>query len=75
MNIKVNFIRKLSKAKTVNEIIFVKGKKIKNSLLNPILKSVLDNELFLDQSFVQREFKNKNQNARPDYRSIFSDCN
>ena len=43
MNIKVNFTSKLSKAKTVNEIVFVKGKKIKNSILNPILKSILDN--------------------------------
>ena len=60
MNIKVNFTSKLSKAKTTNEIIFVKGKKIKNSFLNPILKSILDNELFLDQLFVQREYKNTN---------------
>jgi len=60
MNIKVNFTSQLSKAKTKNEIIFVKGKKIKNSFLNPILKSILDNELFLDQLFIQREYKNKN---------------
>jgi len=60
MNIKVNFTSQLSKAKTKNEIIFVKGKKIKNSFLNPILKSILDNELFLDQLFVQREYKNTN---------------
>ena len=30
MNIKVNFISKLSKAKTSNEVVFVQGKKIKN---------------------------------------------
>jgi len=60
MNIKVNFIRKLSKAKTTNEIVFVKEKKIKNSVLNPILKTVLDNELFQDQLFTQKEYKNKN---------------
>ena len=60
MNIKVNFTSQLSKAKTKNEIIFVKDKKIKNSFLNPILKSILDNELFLDQLFVQREYKNTN---------------
>ena len=60
MNIKVNFISKLSKAntKTVNEIVFVKGKKIKNNVLNPILKSVLDNQLFQDQLFSQKGFKN-----------------
>ena len=67
MNIKVNFTSKLSKAKTTNEIIFVKGKKIKNSILNPILKSILDNELFLDQLFIQREYKNTNY--------IFVNCN
>ena len=60
MKLKVNFISKLSKAKTVNEIVFVKGKKIKNNVLNPILKSVLDNQLFQDQLFIQREYKNKN---------------
>jgi len=60
MNIKVNFTSQLSKAKTKNEIIFVKGKKVKNSFLNPIQKSILDNELFLDQLFVQREYKNTN---------------
>ena len=60
MNIKVNFTRKLSKAKMVNGVVFVKEKKIKNSFLNPILKSVLDNELFKDQLFIQREYKNMN---------------
>ena len=60
MNIKVNFIRKLPKAKTVNEIVFVKEKKIKNSVINPIIKSVLDNELFKDDLFVQKEFNNSN---------------
>jgi leucyl aminopeptidase len=60
MNIKVNFTSKLSKAKTVNEVVFIKGKKIKNSIINPILKSILDNELFLDQSFIQKEYKNIN---------------
>ena len=60
MNIKVNFTSKLSKAKTVNEIVFVKGKKIKNSVLSSILKSVLDNQLFQDQLFIQREYKNTN---------------
>ena len=60
MNIKVNFTSKLSKAKTVNEIVFVKGKKIKNSVLSSILKSVLDNQLFQDQLLIQREYKNTN---------------
>ena len=60
MNIKVNFIRKLSKARMINGIVFVKEKKIKNGILNLILKSVLDNELFKDQLFIQREYKNTN---------------
>ena len=60
MNIKVNFTRKLIKAKNSNEIAFVKGKKIKNGALKPFLNSVLDNELFKDQLFIQKEFKNKN---------------
>ena len=60
MNIKVNFTRKLSKAKMANGIVFVKEKKIKNIFLNSILKSVLDNELFKDQLFIQREYKNIN---------------
>ena len=58
MNIKVNFTSKLSKAKTVNEIVFVKNKKINNKNLNSILKSVLDNELFQERLFAQREYKN-----------------
>ena len=52
MNIKVNFTRKLSKARMINGIVFVKEKKIKNGILNLILKSVLDNELFNDQLFM-----------------------
>ena len=60
MNIKVNFISKLSKAKAVNEMVFVKDKKVKNNILNPILKSILNNKLFQDQLFLQKEYKNKN---------------
>ena len=60
MNLKVNFTSKISKAKAVNELVFVKGKKIKNSILNSILKSILENRLFQDQIFAQKEFKNLN---------------
>ena len=60
MSIKVNFTTKLSKAKITNEIVFVKGKKINNNILNPILKSVLDNQLFQDQLIIQKEYKNNN---------------
>ena len=78
MNIKVNFTRKLSKAKMVNGVVFVKEKKIKNNILNSILKSVLDNELFKDQLFIQREYKNinyifincKNLKISSDYENI-----
>ena len=60
MNIKVNFVGKLTKAKAVNEIIFVKNKKIKKIILNQILNSILENKLFQDQLFAQKEYKNKN---------------
>jgi len=60
MKLKVNFISKLAKAKTVNEIVFVKNKKINNKNLNSILKLILDNELFQEKLFVQREYKNSN---------------
>ena len=46
MKLKVKFTGKLTKAKTVNELVFVKGKKIKNVNANQSLKSVLDNKLF-----------------------------
>ncbi len=59
MNIKVNFTSKLSKAKTSKEIVFVQGKKIKNNILNPILKSILDNQLFQDQLISEKEYNNK----------------
>ncbi len=60
MKLKVNFISKLTKAKTVNEIVFIKGKKNKNTKLSPILKSILDNQLFQDQLFIQKEYKGAN---------------
>ena len=60
MKLKVNFISKLTKAKTANEIVFIKGKKNKNTKLSPILKSVLDNQLFQDQLFLQKEYKGAN---------------
>ena len=51
MNIKVNFISKLAKTNTSNNIVFVKDNKIKNKFLNTIIKSVLDNQLFKDDKF------------------------
>ena len=60
MNIKVNFVGKLPKAMSVNEIIFVKDKKIKKVILNSILSSILENKLFHDQLFLQKEYKNVN---------------
>ena len=44
MNIKVNFISKLSKTNTSNNIVFVKDNKIKNKVLNTIIKSILENQ-------------------------------
>ena len=60
MNLKVNFITKLSKAMILNSIIFVKDKKVKNNVLNSILKSILKNQLFLEDLFVQKEHNNIN---------------
>ena len=60
MNIKVNFISKLTKTNSVNNIVFVKDNKFKNKILNPIIKSVINNELFKDDLFVQKEFNNSN---------------
>jgi len=80
MNIKVNFTSKLTKAKTVNGIVFVKDNKIKNNILNPILKSVLNNQLFKDELFIQKEHMNTNYifvnckklSKTPDYENIGS---
>jgi leucyl aminopeptidase len=60
MNIKVNFISKLTKTNSVNNIVFVKDNKFKNKILNPIIKSVTNNELFKYDLFVQKEFNNSN---------------
>ena len=60
MNIKVNFISKLAKTNTSNNIVFVKDNKIKNKFLNTIIKPVLNNQLFKDDKFAQKEFKNTN---------------
>ncbi len=57
MNIKVNFIGKLSKVKTIKEIVFIKGNKIKKNILNPIIKPVLNNKLFQDLLFFEKEYK------------------
>ena len=60
MNIKVNFISNLTKTNSANNIVFVKDNKFKNKILNPIIKSVINNELFKDDLFVQKEFNNSN---------------
>ena len=80
MNIKVNFISKLTKTNSVNNIVFVKDNKFKNKILNPIIKSVTNNELFKDDLFVQKEFNNsnyifvncKNMSTSSDYENIGS---
>ena len=60
MNIKVKFISKLTKTNISNNIVFVKDNKIKNKVLNSNIKSILDNQLFKDDLFAQKEFKNTN---------------
>ena len=51
MNLKVNFTSKLTKSNTANSIVFVKDNKIKNKFLNPITKSILNNQKVLNQYF------------------------
>ena len=60
MNIKVNFTSKSTEANAANCIVFVKDNKIKNKILTPIIKSVIDNQLFIDDLFTQKEFKKIN---------------
>ena len=60
MKLKVNFVTKLSKAKTENEIIFVKNQNLKNKNLKPILKFVLESKLFQEELFIQKEYNKRN---------------
>ena len=60
MKLKVNFVTKLSKAKTENEIIFVKNQNLKNKNLKPILKFVLESKLFQQELFIQKEYNKRN---------------
>ena len=46
MKLKVNFVSKISKTNTINELVFVKNKNIRQNNLKSILKVVLENELF-----------------------------
>ena len=52
MKLKVNFTSKLTKAKSVNEIIFVKNKNLKSNKLNYLLKGFLNNQLFQEQLLI-----------------------
>jgi len=60
MKLKINFTSKLTKTKSVNEIIFVRNKNLKNNNLNFILKTVIESQLFEEQLLIQKEHKNKN---------------
>ena len=52
MKLKVNFVRKISKAAMINEIVFIKSKSNKN---------IVDNELFKEQLIIQKEQNSKNK--------------
>ena len=54
MKLKVNFVRKISKAATINEIVFIKSK---------TNKSIVDNELFKEQLIFQKEPQTSLQNV------------
>ena len=66
MKLKINFVSKISKLAKANELVFVKNKNIKNKGLKPILKLILNNQLFKEQLFLQKEYKDR------DY--IFINC-
>ena len=67
MKLKVNFVSKISKTNTINELVFVKNKNIRQNNLKSILKVVLENELFIEKKFMQKEYNSKNY--------IFINCN
>tara|TARA_Y100001960_G_scaffold128746_1_gene137097 strand:- start:1870 stop:3303 length:1434 start_codon:yes stop_codon:yes gene_type:complete len=67
MKLKVNFVSKISKTNTINELVFVKNKNIRQNNLKSILKVVLENELFNEKKFMQKEYNSKNY--------IFINCN
>jgi len=50
MKLKVNFVRKISKSATINEIVFIKSK---------TNKSIVDNDLFKEQLIFQKEQNGK----------------
>jgi len=52
MKLKVNFVRKISKAAMINEIVFVKNKSNKN---------IVENELFKEQLIIQKEQNSNNK--------------
>ena len=60
MKLKVNFVTKLSKGKTENEIIFVKNQNFKNKNLKPLLRFVLESKLFQEKLFIQKEYNKRN---------------
>ncbi len=80
MKLKVNFVSKISKVTKANELVFVKNKNIKNKGLKPVLKLILDNQLFKEQLFLQKEYKGRdyifincsNSSLSSDYENIGS---
>jgi len=80
MKLKVNFVSKIPKVAMVNELVFVKNKNIKNISLKPISKLILDNQLFKERLFFQKEYKGRdyifincsNSSLSSDYENIGS---
>ncbi len=60
MKLKVNFVNKLTKEASSNEVIFIKNKNTKHGFPKEILKNVLDSDLFKEQFFIQKEYKFRN---------------
>jgi len=80
MKLKINFVSKISKLAKANELVVVKNKNIKNKGLKPILKLILNNQLFKEQLFLQKEYKGRdyifincsNSSLSSDYENIGS---
>ncbi|MDC0163743.1 leucyl aminopeptidase [Candidatus Pelagibacter sp.] len=80
MKLKVNFVSKISRVIKANELVFVKNKNINDKSLKPISKLILDNQLFKEQLFLQKEYKGRdyifincsNSSLSSDYENIGS---
>ena len=60
MKLNLKFTSKIPKDAKENEIIFLRDKTSKNKNLQPIIKSIFSNNLFLEEYFLSKNLNNKN---------------